>query len=49
MHPSLEGISTLWVCAQESRQHPVLIDTKPDKTTEAILTFYGSFLSSITQ
>ena len=29
---SLQGI-----CTQESRQHPVLLDTKPDKMTVAIL------------
>ena len=48
-HPSLEGIGTPWVRAQESRQHPVLLDTKPNKMTAAILNWYGSFLSSGTQ
>ena len=36
-HLSLEGIGTMWVCDQESRQHPVLFDTKPDKMTATIL------------
>ena len=48
-HLPLEGIITLWVYAQESRQHPVLIDTKPDKMATAILKWYWSFLSSSTQ
>ena len=48
-HPSLEGISTPWVCDQESRQHPILLDTKPDKMTAAVLNSYGSFFSSGTQ
>ena len=29
--PSLEGIGTPWVCDQESRQHPVLVDIKPKR------------------
>ena len=40
---------TPWVCAQESHQHPVLLDTKPIQMTAAILNLYGSFLSSGTQ
>ena len=48
-HPSLEGIGTPWVRAQESRQHSVSLDTKPNKMTAAILNLYGSFLSSSTQ
>ena len=28
-HPSLEGMGTPWVRAQESRQHSVPLDTKP--------------------
>ena len=47
-HPSLEGIGTPWVCDPESRQHPVSLETKPDKMTVAILNLYGSFLSSST-
>ena len=39
---SLEGICTPWVCAQDSRQHPVLLDTKPNKITAAILKLYVS-------
>ena len=48
-HPSLERISMQWVCAQESRQQPVLLDSKPDKMTVAILNVYGTFLSYSTQ
>ena len=48
LHPSLEGIGAPWVCAQESRQHPVSLDTKPNKMTGGILNMYGSFLSSST-
>ena len=43
VHPSLKGICMLWVCARESRQHPVLFDTKPDQIKVVILNFYGSF------
>ena len=32
-NPSLEGIGTPWVCDQESHQHPVSLDTKPNKMT----------------
>ena len=38
-----------WVRAQESRQHPVSLDTKPNKMTVAVVNLYGSFLSSSTQ
>ena len=48
-HASLEGIGTPWVCAQESRQHAVALDTKPNKMTVAVVNLYGSFLSFITQ
>ena len=48
-HPSLEGSGTPWVCAQESRQHPISLDTKPNKMTVAVMNLYGSFLSSSTQ
>ena len=41
-HTSLEGIGTPWGCAQESRPHPVLFDSKPDKKIMAILNLYGS-------
>ena len=41
-YPSLEVIGTPWVCAQDSRQHPVLQDTKPKKITAAILKLYVS-------
>ena len=40
---------TPWVRDQESHQHPVLLDTKPDKIAAAILNFYESFLTSSTQ
>ena len=33
-----------WVHDQESRQHPVSLDTKPDLIAEAILNLYVSFL-----
>ena len=42
-HPSLEGIGMLWVRAQESRQHPVALDTKPNKMTVVVRNLYGSF------
>ena len=31
VHPSIEGIGTPWVCAQESLQYSVLLDTKSNK------------------
>ena len=37
LHPFLEGIVTPWVCGKESRQHPVSLDTKPNKIKAAIL------------
>ena len=49
VHPSLKGFSTPWVRDQESRQHPNLLDTKPDNVRAAVLNLYGSFLSSGTQ
>ena len=35
--PFLEGISTPWVCAQDSRRHPFVLDPMTDKMTAAIL------------
>ena len=40
-HPSLEGSGTPWVCAQESHQHPVLLDTKHNNMTVAVMNLYG--------
>ena len=47
-HPSLECIGAPWVGAQESRQHPDLLDTDPNKMTATILNLYGSYMSSST-
>ena len=47
-HPSLEGIGMPLFCAQESCQHNVVLNTKPNKMTVAILNLYRSFLSSST-
>ena len=40
---------TPWMCDQESRQHPVLLVTNPDRISVAILNLNGSFLSFSTQ
>ena len=48
-HPYLKGFGTPWVCARESRENPVLFDTKRDKMTAAIKILYLSFLSYSTK
>ena len=49
VHPSLEGSGTPWVRAQESNQHPISFNTKPNKMTVAVLNLYASVFSSSTK